>query len=97
MRAHALIRAFLYRVGAGNSFLGGLSAGLLLAENDVYEGEHATSVPCAGTKTLEISFTFIHVSAGPIVNKNELTILIMPSRSLRFHFFLVYDRATRSA
>jgi hypothetical protein len=34
--------------GAGNSFLGGFAAGLLLAKNDIYEGKYFVRVllPC---------------------------------------------------
>jgi sugar/nucleoside kinase (ribokinase family) len=38
-----------FHKGAGNSFLGGLAAGLLLAKNDVYEGSSLFSyilLPC---------------------------------------------------
>lgn len=37
-------RTLIFNLGAGNSFLGGLAAGLTYSEGDVYEGEMVPNI-----------------------------------------------------
>lgn len=65
----------MFDLGAGNSFLGGLAAGLSLCEGNVYEGEQIMLESQQKPKGIEIATLFAAVSASFAIEQGGLPVM----------------------